>query len=89
MKIVVGIEKVTSNFILSAEIGNISTPLAAPAINAAPKDVDSVIEDRTTNVFYDQFKLALKININFKAKTAYPSWKNIWKECSPRVVSTN
>lgn len=55
MKIVVGIEKFTSNFILSAEIGNISTPLAAPAINAAPKDVDSVIEDRTTNVFHDQF----------------------------------
>lgn len=60
MKIVVGIEKVTSNFVLSAEIGNISTPLAAPAINAAPKDVDSVIEDRTTNVFQDQFQISIE-----------------------------
>lgn len=54
VNIVVGIEKVTSNFVLSAEIGNISTPFAAPAINAAPKEVDSVIEDRTTKVFHDQ-----------------------------------
>lgn len=48
VNVVDGIEKVTSNFILSAEIGNISTPFAAPAINAAPKDVASVIEDRMT-----------------------------------------
>lgn len=54
MNVVDGIEKVTSNFILSEEIGNISAPIAAPAINAAPKDVASVIEDRTTKVFYDQ-----------------------------------
>ena len=41
-------ENLTSHLVLSGETRKTSTPSAEPAISAAPKDVDSVTEERAT-----------------------------------------